>query len=582
MNFCGTSGLDTGTSTHKKFDDPFLLPSSEYAPQTMAEAFDFCRYLYLNNPEFRKASQRVTRHFVNDWAISGVDSEKERAELVDYLDYKLQLRTALAEMGDDWSCYGNAFFRVHFPFRRLLKHTNSKGKTLHYAINSFPIDKVKFNLNTLRYRAPDPVSGETVDFDFVDVKRQDKESISIVRYDPREIEILHAKYAAKKQFLWRIPNNIQAAVREGNVFQINNLPRKMLVAIKEQKNFLFSENEMFHFRAPTISGVSDSDWGMPELIANFRLLYQIQIYRKIDEVVGLDYMMPIRMISMDAQGGQGPAKVFDAIQWRKEMQKIIQSWRKDRTSMFAIPSPINYQEIGGQGKSLTPVDLIQYQVNNMLNAMGYPAELYTMSLTHQQLPNAIRLFEQTFWFLHEGFNNFSRWVVNKINKYLNNQRIDVSLMRPSMADNIEKQNITLQLIAQGELPRAAGFRQLGIQDPQQAFKERVQEDIERIGIQQEAEEDFARAQQARASLLATTGEPGAAAAATTPTDVEDKALEMARTWLSIQDDGERSKAMNAARVQDFQMYAMAKEIMEQMRRDGESAGRQQVNQGNMR
>jgi hypothetical protein len=904
LNICGNNGFG-GTSTgsrSKKFDDPFLLPSAEYRPQSMNEAMDFCRFLYMQNPEYRKASQRVTRHFITDWIIEGASGDVERSQLIDYLDYQLKLRSALGELGDDWACfapgtkvttdqgvfnieelagktvnvlsqdgkfrsaqfgsygeqslmevtlsddrkiyatpehkwpvknssgkdvtltteklvpgysltrtvaprpekngdydegvrhgfvfgggskstpnttsamfcgnkdealleffedygppipredkpykcscihglpgnfkqlpartasssywlgfvhgflaadgsvdthgctilsqaskvtleavieqlprvgmcagplrnqirdteiggnvyedhemwtvtllkqfmqpddfliaehkakflnkwnpdsmhgrniliksvvetglasevfcceepethkfvvdngiltsncYGNAYFRVHFPFKRLLIKQKNGGKgQVHYSLSSFPADQVKFKLSEMAYYAPDPTdpNGKVAKFDFVDVKLQEKENINLVRYDPREVEIMNAKYAGNKQFLWKIPDTLKQQVQSGEIFQINNLSRKMLVAIKNNKNILFSESEMFHFRAPVISGISDSDYGLPEPIANFRLLYQIQVYRKIDEVVGLDYMLPVRLLSMEASNNaQGASGVYDAVRWRQEMQKIIASWRKDRTSMFAVPMPVNYQEMGGAGKELTPKDLIEYQVNNMLNAMGYPAELYNMSLQHQEVPNAVRLFEQTFWFIHEGYNNFCRWVLSKINTYLNNQRIDIKLARPSMANDIEKQNVLLQLVSQGELPRSAVYRQLGIEDPLQAFQERTEEEIARAKITQTAEENMAREQQAEDSLAAAAAGPEAMAPGegTTPGDVEKEAMELAQQWLAIPTDGERSKAMNAMRTQNLDLYAMAKEFMEQMRREGASQGRQAVEQ----
>jgi len=69
---------------------------------------------------------------------------------------------------------------------------------------------------------------------------------------------------------------------------------------------------------------------------------------------------------------------------------------------------------------------------------------------------------------------------------------------------------------------------------------------------------------------------------TTPMDVEQRAMAKAQEWLQIPSDGERRKAMDATRAQNFTLYAMAKEIMEQQRSEGASQGRQAVNeQGGM-
>jgi len=41
----------------------------------------------------------------------------------------------------------------------------------------------------------------------------------------------------------------------------------------------------YHFKAPTISGMNSKGWGILETLLNYRVLHQLQVYRKIDEQV---------------------------------------------------------------------------------------------------------------------------------------------------------------------------------------------------------------------------------------------------------------------------------------------------------
>ena len=73
--------------------------------------------------------------------------------------------------------------------------------------------------------------------------------------------------------------------------------------------------------------------------------------------------------------------------------------------------------------------------------------------------------------------------------------------------------------------------------------------------------------------------PGAAPAGgpqVTPLDVQGDAQQLAEYWLSIPTDGERTKAMQAVANTKPELHAMAKELMERIRRSGASQGRQQV------
>lgn len=577
-NLPGSNSWGGGEGS-KVFDDPFLLPSTDYAPQSMSDAFDFCRYLYNLNPEYRQASKRVTRHFIQQFELKGLSGE-EQEEVLDYLTYKIALPSAIMEMADDWSVYGNAFMRIKYPFKRLLTVVGAKKKVW-YDIDTFPLDSLKFDLKKLVYTGKDPRNPtQNVTFDFHDVKQKEKDGIRIIKVDPRDMDILYSEQTRDKKFLYNPPAALVNDVNNNNIFQINNLSKKMLIAIRDKKSFLFNENEVFHFHAPIVSGFSTGGWGLPEPIANFRLLYQIQVYRKIDEVVGQDYMLPFRIISADAGNG-GASQKLDIRLWKREMQEMVRVRRKDKKAIFTLPFPINYQEEGATGKALTPKELIQFQIENMLNAMGYPAELYNMSLNIDQMPTAIRLFENTFWFIHEGYNNFCRWVVARVNSYLNNQRFDISMARPSMANDIDKQNILLQLGAQGEIPRQMAMRSLGISDPVEAYRARIKEDIEFKKIEIEAEQNLEKELDAQASLSAALQTPEDLAqggGGNTPQDMEEKAMAEAQRLGAIESDGERAKAMDALKVQNFQLYTMAKQLLDEMRAQGASEGRQMANQ----
>lgn len=568
------------TSTLGKFDDPFLLPSNDFIPESMSSALDFCRYLYGLNPEYQQASTRVVSHFVTDFMFKGGTSD-ENDKLKDFLTYDLKLRHAMLEMGNAWACYGNSFWRVHRPFKRFLVDDRKKGKTLYYDLGNFRLEDINFNVRTKLYTVPDPTKSMEgkIDLKFIDLPSNDKSGLELIQMDPRYVDIIHSELSKKSVYLFRFPERLKSDIKNGNIFQINNAPKPMLDAILDDKDFLFNTDEVFHFRAPSIPGVSDNDWGLPGPIANFRLFYQIQIYRKMDEAVALDYMMPFRVITPEFGTSATDSTVKIAMnRWRPEITKMVQERRKNKFAVFTLPFPVKYEEFGASGKELAPKDLLEYQINNLLNASGYPAQLYTMDLDLKQMPTAIRLFENTFWFMHEGFTEFTRWVTQKISKFLEIGKLDVGLERPSTANNIDKQNVLLQLGMNGEIPRHYFMKNYGIEDPVGAAKERFREDL-KIDRHRMEEEESAQREMEAAESMRQQADPagGDGQGGSTPHDVEEQAMEKAKEWMSMQ-DGERSKAMQAEKATNFNRYTLAKQYMEEFRAQGEREGRQQVNQ----
>jgi hypothetical protein len=105
--------------------------------------------------------------------------------------------------------------------------------------------------------------------------------------------------------------------------------------------------------------------------------------------------------------------------------------------------------------------------------------------------------------------------------------------------------------------------------------------MEMAKAQMEAEAQLERELSAEASLEATLQSPEEQAqegGGVTPKDLEERAHETAMEWGAIPSDGERAKAMNATKAQNYQLYALAKQVLEEMRSAGASEGRQAANQ----
>lgn len=590
------------TGAGKQFQDPFLLPSSATIPDNLDSALDFCKYLYYANPQYRRATIRTISHFVTDIEFSGKTGDsRERDELDEFLRHQLNVFGMLLEMGEDWGAYGNAFSRIHFPFDRFLLD-NRGDKLKEYSFDMFDPSKIKYLYKDMMYEVPDPrtmhlaeAKRKTVKLKFIDRPSRDKSRIRLRKMDPRYVTLRHSIISGKTDVIYSFDPDFISSIKAGEWWQANETPLVMLRAMANDEDFCFYNGHVFHFKAPTISGVSNYGWGIPEVIANYRSIHQLQVYRKIDEAVGLDYMLPFRLFSPSDKTNGGDLLMA---RWGREIGSIIKKRREDPYAMHALPFPVNYQEFGADGKSLTPKDLIEFQTNNMLDAMGYPAELHRGTLAVQQIPTTLRLFENSFYFIYRGFDNYLKWVVKRTMDYLGLQQIGVDLQSPRMADDLEARNVYLQLAAGAEIPRSVAYKPFGIDDPVEAVKRRMEEDIDIQRAQQKLTEDFEReqtvgsmsdvvAQQAAEAQGAGAGSPPGAETAgggaqqeagITPLDRQTQAQEKAQILVAEQDQGVVNKELSALKASDPQMHALVKEFMEQLRRDAESQGRASLKQ----
>lgn len=576
----------------KEFSDPFMLPSNASFPTELETALDFCLYLYYMNPQYRRASIRVVSHFVTDVNFSGeTGDERERDELRKFLATDLDLWGTMLELGEEWAAYGNGFVRLAFPFNRFLR--DPRGKYKEYDLGMFPQSKVKYHWKEMMYEVPDPMhtpngnsSPRTIKLKFTDRPVRDMSKIRFHKLDPRYVTLQHSWTSKRTQVIWRFEPELAKAVKDGTLHQVNDLPMPMLQAIADDKDFLFKEHQIFHLKAPTISGISNYGWGLPEIIANYRSIHQLQVYKKIDEVVGLDYMLPFRIFSPQVSGNVQDATIQTLFgPYRSEMSRMIKERRKDPFSMYALPFPVTYQEIGSQGKSLTPKDLMEFQVNDLLDSMGYPAELFRGSLQIQQIPTALRLFENSFHFLHRGFDRLLKWTVERVLDYMGREQIGVDLQLPRMADDLEKRSIYMQLAAGAEIPRQVAYRPLGIDDPVEAARQRAQEDAEIqkevSKIQQQSQKEMQEgsmegvlaAQQGGGGAPPPGGGGGAPPAGSgNPVRLQEEAMAIAQELIAA-NDPQVTRQKLAELAVNPNMEALVRKFMEDIRSDAASQGR---------
>lgn len=588
----GTSEVDAfdGSNFTGKFDNPVLLPSSMYIPKNLGTALDWCRYYYYKIPNYRQVQKRVVRWFITDFEFPATVDESEKEKLSSYLKDILDLPTKMIELGDDWGCYGNGFIRFHYGFTRWLKDTRT-GKVKLWSLNQFDQDQVVFNLSTLTYTVPDPLNkNKKVDLPFIDMKDKNRNALKLIIMDPRYIRIVYNELSDSVKYVYKFNPYTVSKIKANNLLVINTTPRYMLEAISKGMDIMFKEGEVFHFKSPVISGISHSDWGLSELMANFGQIYQIMLYLKADEAIARDFITPFRIFSPPpASGSQNDfMQTTDGMLFQEQMSEVISNRRKDPTAIHALPFSVNLQEVGASGKQFTPKELLEYQNDQLLNGCGFPVELYKLSLQTSEVPTALRVFQNSFYFIYNNYNKLVKWVVKKVLDYTKSEQIEVRLQEPQMADNLENINLLTQLVTGGVLPYDAIFKRFGISKPVDEMVKRRKQDAEVEQKSAEAEEEMQRKQQAKDLLQQNAedasggdmaGGVGPGGGAMSITDQYQQAANLAQTWLQMP-VGQRRQQMATVEQQNITLYALAKQIMEQQRSQMRSEGAQMMKDQN--
>ena len=203
-NFFGSPGSFTGGYPYsqgaqgsEKFPNPFFDISSTFMPTELHTMLELCEYIYLNFGTWRMASRRVIRYFLTEIIVEG-DGDDEREEFEDVLKNDIHLMTELANIGDDFMCYGNVFVSVIMPFERFLRSP---------AGIEYRASKVEYTYDVKKneFRGYCKKAKKTVTFEVQERRSVDKSRVKIKRWNPKEIQLRVHPVTGETEYYWEIP-----------------------------------------------------------------------------------------------------------------------------------------------------------------------------------------------------------------------------------------------------------------------------------------------------------------------------------------------------------------------------------------
>jgi hypothetical protein len=549
------------------FPNPWLDLSSQFAPQTMFNALYLCEFIYLKQSTYREASRRIINYFLTKPTFKGgADRERKKFEEVMNKDFKIMDR--LKEIGEDYMCYGNAFCSIFLPFTRVLRCKECSSE-----VNIKDTD-FTFGMEDFSFKRHCDKCAKTTVHSLRDFPCRDPKKIKLVRWDPKLVTIEHNFVSGEANYWVDIPAEVKAKVKGGDKFLISTLPLSMLVAIKRDQKYKLKPEYFYHIKDSSLSGVRLSGWGVPSILTAFPQFFRLQVLYRYDEVLMMDYIVPLRLLSpRQAPYQDGNTILMSSMaNWTSKMSDMIQRHRQDGADWNFVPFPIDYQAVGGEGRNLAPKDVIQMDEDRLLNARGIPPELFRGTLSLQSAPIALRLFERSWSGLVSGFNDIADWMNKTISRYLNSGDYTVELEPISITDDIEGRMWRLQAMTGGLIAKETALRPMGIdyrEEYRRILDQQNYESREQEKAQQEAQ--MAHMNLDNEQQEGQEGQGGGGAAGQSPMDVEGQADQMARQLLQMPEQ-EKNRQLAALRQSNSTMHAVVLKKMDQLRNVARSQG----------
>lgn len=536
-----------------RFPNPYFDIANTFLPRDIKKTFQWCEYIFFTNGIIRSATMRIAQYFVTEIKYL-TEKNKNTDDIKDILEKKVNVKEFLISTGIDVLVYGNSFTAIYLPFKRYLTcgkcGLRMAAEKIDYVFNNF-----KFNGRCLKCE-------ESVEFKPDDQRDKNPAHINFIRIDPKQIEINYDIYSGKSEYYWMIPQEIIAAIQNTqyvNKLLLNNIPLDILECIEKKQIYKINKEYIFHIKNPTIAGVSPQ-WGFPSYLTIMKNNYYTAVLKRANEAIALDFVVPFRTISPgQSSPNADPISMFSMKQFVSEMKQMVARHKQDPVDFQIAPFPLNYQAFGAEKKALDLTGEIKLSNEEQLHSLNYPAELFYNSLQVQAMPTALRLFENSWSHLVTGFNGLLQWITDNICSYLNKEQTKVELTKVSIADDIEKRQVLLQLAASQQLSMITALKSYGID-----YKEEQKNLAYQNKVLNEIKTDMMADMRNEATMAESPGANLGQMPASSPFDIISQGSQLAQNLLSMPYEMRRSQLLSI-KQQNPTLHAVTLQKMKEMR-----------------
>ena len=553
--------------------NPLFDYLTTFVPRHLKSLFTYCEYLYYNSPQIFAALNKFAVYPVTD-LIYETESPKLKKKFKHLLENTLKLRTVLTKTGIDRHVYGNSFVSVYFPFKRFLECPSCKSRM------SIRHANYKFKLKNKRaeFRMTCTNCKKNVLAKVHDEKLRHPRGISVIRWDPKHIDIDQNPITGEAEYYYRIPASIKDKVRAGNKHLLATTPLAFIECVAQRKIFKFGHDKLYHMKADAPSGI-DSRWGFPPLTSTLKQFFYTAVLRKANEAISLEHIVPFRVMHpTQPTQNSDPTITISLSNWINETKMNLKAWRKDPLHLMFSPIPVGVTNVGGQGRALMVTGEIIEAENAIIAAMGIPKEFIYGGLSATGSGVTLRMLENQLLNYTTQLIEQAQWISDKCAEFLGWKKIRLDLEPFKLVDDVQQKMALLQAnqAAGGQLLATTSIASMFGRDIAKEREMRKQEILDEQRFQWEVDQELQQLQQNLADRArnATNIEQ--------PQGYDQQAIvaqaDQIVQQIASMDEGMRKSYLHSLQMEDMVMYSVVIQRWEELQTQNQAAARDQVNQ----
>jgi hypothetical protein len=574
------SYFKVGDNGRDRYSNPFYNIPLQYLPMNIEGMLLWAEHFLYRNGFYKQALNRIANYFITSLTIECDDEEAKKT--YQEVFEKLKWKQILSRAGLNLLAYGNEFVTVNQGFYRYL-NCPSCGKSSNIdKLQNYEFNKGKYSMSCLK-------CGYKGEHKCNDKPANDVDKIHVVNWPAKEIKIRYEETTGEAEYFWDIPQQYAKKVTtKNNKFYSKKTPQIIFECVYNKTMLSFNSKNFVHLKLDTPSTIRTDGKAIPPSMFIFEDLFMLQTLKRYNEVICFEDIAPFRVISMGdgSNPAANPLLNQNGALWTNAVDTMIEEHRRDPGSYHKFAFPLNYQQLGGEGTKLAPVEMMEHAKNSILNALDVPVEMFQMSFNQQAAGPMLRLFENAWSVVPSNYNTLLNHVAEVVSNIMGLPKAKVGLVPITLSDDMERKSVISQLVSANAIARSEMLKLYNFDYGDQVRK-KMEEDRMTKDIQTEEQEKDQITQATQQSLMQMlqgnqqqqgAGAPGAGGGGGgTPQDALENAQRIAQQLFPM-DGAQRRAQLQQIKGQDQDLYAQVKTQLEQMTSQSKSQGLQGAKQ----
>jgi hypothetical protein len=437
--FGSTRGrIQNGVTQGVNYPSPFFDVAHTYLPVTVKQLFRWCRYYFLTNPLINATVFKLSEYPITDLVVDHPQA-KVKSRWEEYFKDHLRYRPFQIECGLDYYTYGNCLVSLGYPFRKMLRCQSCKFTER--------ADKIRqhWTFTNLTFRMTCPRCASTTEAEVSDFYYRDASGIHPIRWNCEHVEVTYNDVTGESTHFYTIPPAVRNDIVIGKKDVVESVPQVFIQAMRQQKGVVFSKDNFFHMKRPTLAQ-QDRGWGTPIVLPVLKDVFYLQVMKKAQEAILLEHIVPLRVLFPQAGSGTSdPYTTINLVDWRDHVAAEIARWRHDNNYIPIMPLPIGNQTIGGDGRALLLTQEIQVWAEHIMSGLGVPREFLLGGMSYAGTNVSMRMLENQFLGFILRHTQMANWIMKQVASFMGWPEARIRFKPFKMADDIQRKAYLFQL-----------------------------------------------------------------------------------------------------------------------------------------